>query len=233
MKFGSSVQLKLGAFTAYTSILRSIRCLPSVLQPLFTSKLYQKETKREYSTKTWSPRASSTQKYSVEAVLPDAGVLIYRWPTMKHFRFISKVKVYQVGFMVTLLPLTAHWHAMGALTAKEFVLGGVALVGTGAVLAILSHYFRKLAGEIRYNLCTNTLRVSTLTFWGNRRDLDFPADKVVMFVESQTRMGSAFQQLEIMGRGETFLWSLRYGRVLDLELLCRALKITDTDLSHF
>lgn len=169
----------------------------------------------------------------MEAALPDSGVLIYRWPTMKHFRFISKAKIYQVGFLVALLPLTAHWYTMGMLTAKEFACGGVAIVGTGAVLVILSYYFRKLAGELRYNMCTDTLCVSTLTFWGNKRDVDFPTDRVVIFVESQTHMGSPFQQLEIMGHDETFLWSLRYGRVLNLDLLCRALKITDNDLSHF
>ena len=152
---------------------------------------------------------------------------------MKHFRFVSKVKVYQVGFMAALFPLTVHWHSTGIITAEEFAYGGVALVGTGAVLAIVSYYFRKLAGEMRYDPNTDTVSISTLTFWGNRRNLVFPADRVVMFVESQTHMGGAFQQLEIVGHKETFLWSLRYGRVVDLELLCKALKITDTDLSHF
>lgn len=152
---------------------------------------------------------------------------------MKHFRFISKLKVYQVTFMAALLPLTAHWYAVGTATAKEFAFGGVAILGTGAVLAIVSYYFRRLAGEMRYSPGKDTLRISTLTFWGNRRELVFPVDRVVLFVESQTHMGRAFQQLEIIGHDEIFLWSIRYGRVLNLDLLCRALKITDIDLSHF
>lgn len=152
---------------------------------------------------------------------------------MKQFRFISKVKVYQVTLMAALLPLTAHWYAVGTITAKEFAFGGVALVGTGAVLAVVSYYFSKLAGEMRYDTRKDTLRISTLTFWGNRRDLEFPAFSVVTFVESQAHMGGTFQQLEVRGHDETFLWSIRYGRVLNLDLLCRALKITDTDLSHF
>jgi hypothetical protein len=146
---------------------------------------------------------------------------------------VSKIKIYQVGFMVALVPFTIHWHNTGVLTTKDFLCGGVALAGTGAVLTILSYYFCKLVGEMRYNQRMNNLRVSTLTFWGNRRDLDLPADRVVMFVESQTHMGGTFQQLEFFGHPETFFWSLRYGRVLNLELLRKVLKISDTDLTHF
>lgn len=152
---------------------------------------------------------------------------------MKHFRFISKVKVYQVSLMLVLLPLTAHWYTLGSLTGKAFLCGGVSLVGASAVLGIVSHYFSKLVGEMWYSARTDTLRICTLTFWGNRKEAEFPTDSVVTFVESQRHMGGAFQQLEVKGHGETLLWSLRYGRVLDLDLVCKVLKITDIDLSHF
>lgn len=160
-------------------------------------------------------------------------VTIYRWPTMKHFRFISKFKVYQVSFMLALLPPSLHWYATGALTTWGLACGGVALAGTTSVLMVVSHYFSKLVGEMRFDTRRDVLRISTLTFWGNRREVELPAHKIVMFVESQTRMGGAFQHLEVTGHGETFLWSLRYGRVLDFDLLRKVLKISDTDLSHF
>lgn len=178
-----------------------------------------------------SPAPSGTRSRKPQAD-PDT-VLFYRWPTMRHFRFISKFKLYQVSLMGALVPPALYWYSVDKLTTGGLVCGGVALVGTSAVLGVVSYYFSRLAGEMRYNAKENSLRLSTLTFWGNRKEVELPADGVVTFVESQTRMGGAFQRLEVKGRGEVWLWSMRYGRVLDLEVLCRVLKITDTDLSHF
>ena len=72
--------------------------------------------------------------------------------------------------MLALLPLTAHWYALGTLSTEAFAYGGVALVGTGGVLMVVSHYFSKLAGEMRYDAQRDSLRVSTLTFWGRRKE---------------------------------------------------------------
>lgn len=135
--------------------------------------------------------------------------------------------------MLALTPPVIHWYSMDKLTTAALAYGGVALLGTSAVLAIVSYYFSKFAGEMSYNTRTNTLKIAALTFWGSRKDMEFPAERVVAFVEAQTRMGGVFQRLEVRGCEEVYLWSLQYGRVLDFELLRKVLKITDTDLSHF
>lgn len=161
------------------------------------------------------------------------GVVLYKWPTMKHFRFISKFKIYQVSLMLLLFPPAAYWYSLEKLSGQALGFGGVALLGTTAALAVISHYFSRIAGELSYDPLSETLRISTLTFMGNRRETVFLVDDVVSFVESQTRMGGAIQRLEVKGQQGVFLWSLRYGRVLDLNLLCKVLKIADIDLSHF
>lgn len=134
--------------------------------------------------------------------------------------------------MLALIPPVVHWYSVDKLTTAALVGGGVALTGTSAVLGVLSYYFSKVAGEMRYSAKNNTLRVSTLTFWGNRSEAEFSVDRVVTFVESQTHMGGAIQRLEVRGHGTVYLWSLKYGRVLDYNLLCRVLKIADTDLGY-
>ena len=160
-------------------------------------------------------------------------MLIYRWPTMRHFRFISKFKVYQVSLMLALLPPVVHWYSVDKLSATALGYGGVALMGTASVLAIVSHYFSKLVGELHFDPRHEKVRISTLTFWGNRREEEFPADDIVMFVESQTRMGGAFQKLEFRGHKKVYMWSIQYGRVLNLDCLRKVLRISDIDLSHF
>ena len=160
-------------------------------------------------------------------------VLFYRWPTMRHFRLISKIKIYQVSLMFALVPPALYWYGVDEITTGALMGGGVALTGTSAILGILSYYFSRVAGEMRYNPRSDTLRISTLSFWGNRKESKFPAAGVVNFADSQTRTGGAFQRLEVEGHQTVFLWSLKYGRVLDFELLCKVLKVSKEDFSYF
>lgn len=101
------------------------------------------------------------------------------------------------------------------------------------VLVLMSHYFTRVVGEMKYDPSNQVLCVSTLTFWGGRRERNIPVENIVTFVESQHRMGGAIQRFEVEGTKEILLWSLQFGRVKNLELLCFALKITGTDLGYF
>ena len=152
-------------------------------------------------------------------------ILLYRWPTMKHFRFISRLKVYQVSAMLLMLPPMAYMYLSGDITGRSLAYATVAAVGTTAVLLILSYYFRRVVGEMAYVSSTNHIRVSTLTFVGGRRDLYFKADDIIPFADAQLRQGRAIKRLEVKGHPEVFLYSLKYGRILDNELLHKYLQI--------
>ncbi len=164
------------------------------------------------------PPQSSTQNSSENIVL-------YRWPTMKHFRFISRLKVYQVSAMLLLLSPMSYMYLNGDITGKSMSYASVAALGTTAVLLILSYYFRRVIGEMAYISSTNNLRVSTLTFFGGRRELNFKIKDIVPFTDSQLRVGGTIQRLEVKDHPEVFLYSLKYGRILNTELLRKYLQI--------
>ena len=151
-------------------------------------------------------------------------VVFYRWPTMRHFRYISRFKVYQVSTMLLLLVPVSRWFASGELGLKQFALAWTAAAGTTAVLAVLSVAFSRVAGEMSYLPRSDCLCVSTLTFMGNRRQLEFPLRTVVPFADSQTS-GSALQRLEVEGSRTVLVYSLRHGHILDSELMNKALKM--------
>jgi hypothetical protein len=83
------------------------------------------------------------------------------------------VKVLQLGGGVAVLLPAASALSSGALpTAAE---GGVlaAIVGgTVAVGSTLSWYCQRLVGELTWRPETRSLRISTLTMWGERKDDD-------------------------------------------------------------
>ena len=129
--------------------------------------------------------------------------------------------------MLLLLPPMSYMYIHGDVTAKLMTYASLAAVGTTGVLLLVSHYLRKVIGEMAYvkSCDQDQLRLSTLTFFGGRRDLNFDLKDVVPFADSQVRMGGAIQRLEVNNHPEIFLYSLKYGRVLNFDLLQKCLKI--------
>ncbi len=140
---------------------------------------------------------------------------------MRHLRFISRFKVYQVSAIALLLPPVTHWYIQGDVGGGALVGAWLAAMGTTAVFGILSNYFRQFVGEMSLIPSSRSFRVSTLTFMGGRRDLVFAVEDVVPFADSQTgeRGRRAFQRLEVVGHREVFLYSLKYGSVLDTTIM--------------
>ena len=161
---------------------------------------------------------------SAPSALSDT-VVLYRWPTMRHFSFISRLKVYQVTIMLLLLPPMGYMYLHGDITTKTMSYATVATLGTTGVLFILSHYFRRVVGEMTFVQSSNQLRLSTLTFAGRRRNLKFDVEDIIPFLDSQLRMGGAIQRLELRNHSEVFLYSLKYGHILDFALLQKLLKL--------
>lgn len=170
---------------------------------------------------------SSHTQHATSDVNPINGgkILLYKWPTMRQFRFISRLKLYQVTTMLFLLPPVAYWYHLGEISTKGLINASVAALGTAGVLAIISHYFRRVIGEMVYCPQNSNIKLSTLTFMGGRRDLWFSVDRVVPFLDCQKRMGGSIQWLEVKGHPEVFLYSLRYGHVMNSDLMFHMLGI--------
>lgn len=113
---------------------------------------------------------------------------------------------------------------MGVISGQTLIWASVSALGTTGVLSILSYYFTRVAGEM--SLVGDQLQVSTLTFMGGRRELLYPASRVVPFADSNY-VGGAVQRLEVVGEGTYFLYSLRYGRIVDDCVLEKVLGLTN------
>ena len=187
-----------------------------------------------HSTDTGSKHSESSKKSidgRIQSAVADVTeqVVFYRWPTMRHFRFISRFKVYQVSTMLFLLMPMGYWYHMGGISGQTLTYATISALGTTGVLAVLSYYFTRVAGEMAYIPSQSAVQISTLTFMGFRRDLLFPVKNVVPFADTQSGVGGAIQRLEIVGHCDVFLYSLRYGRVLDESLLTEVLGIRTRD----
>ena len=155
---------------------------------------------------------------------------IYRWPLIRHFRFIARLKTYQTAAMTLSLPPLTYLYKMGSVTNDSVFRAGLAAGGAVAVLSILSYGFSKIVGELKYNCRTEVLLVSYLSFIGNKKTIEVNVDQVVPFDDiyqhgSQNRIMLKLR-LECGGKNSTFYYSYKYGEIVNSEMFKRILSIT-------
>ena len=150
---------------------------------------------------------------------------IYRWPLIRHFRFIARLKTYQTGVMILSLPPLTYLYKMGDVTDKSVICGCLAAGGAVTILSILSYGFSKIVGQIKYNQQSEMLQVSYLSFFGNKRTIEVKVEEMVPFDDlHQYGRRNAMQKLEF-GK-YSFYYSLKYGSIIDSESFKRVLSIT-------
>lgn len=142
-------------------------------------------------------------------------IMFYRWPTIKHFRLLSRGKLYQVVLMAFFLPPATISYQQGTLPGSTLTAAYVAAGGTFTVLLSLSHLFTRVIGEMAYLPDTHQVCMSTLTFLGDRRDILVDPTHILPLGGR-----GLMQRLEIVGHG-IFVYSVRYGQVLNAELMAR------------
>ncbi|XP_028913774.1 transmembrane protein 186 [Ornithorhynchus anatinus] len=140
---------------------------------------------------------------------------IYRFPGIRLCGSLSRLKVLQTALTVLALPPGVYLYARGLLPPQALaLLGG----GAGFALAMLcwiSFFLRRLVGFMYVNEAGTVLRVAHLNFWGRRRDTLCPVASVVPLSEGSDRPRDLFVRLRRYDGGQTFYFTLRFGRVLD------------------
>ena len=146
--------------------------------------------------------------------------VIYKWPLIRHFRFIARLKTYQAGVMLISLPPLSYLHNSGVVTSVSLVHGCVAAGGAVMVLSVLSYAFSKIVGEIRYSETKKMLQVSHLSFFGNKSTILVNVEDIVPFDDLHH---GKLQRLEF--GNYLFYYSLKHGIVIDSEMLNKVLAV--------
>ena len=104
---------------------------------------------------------------------------IYRFPKIVLIRALSRLKIFQTGFTVSLIP--AMWYAyVERFVELDSVVNGLGLSSFAMfMLYVMSGYFRRIIGLICVSEDEQILRVSHLTFWGKRYDLYINTNNIV------------------------------------------------------
>ena len=146
---------------------------------------------------------------------------IYMFRYIVHLRVLSRLKIYQTLLTVGAIPPGVYLHSAGALSTPglaTFV--GIASVAT-AMLYVMSTFFRHIVGIISVNQTEDVVRISHLSFWGKRRDVQFNLSDIVPLSDMSVRPDDIYQVIQFYEKPLRFYWFLRHGKNTDAEAVQR------------
>ncbi|KAJ7568000.1 hypothetical protein O6H91_01G015100 [Diphasiastrum complanatum] len=159
-------------------------------------------------------------------------IVLYRGRWMQPFRLIVRLKLFQLGGIAAFVIPLAEYSQQGSLSLGTLAAALAVIGGAGGASTALWYYSRRYVGELAllppYPSC---IQISVLDFWGNREDLQYdlsqitPPLKDFSSAELERFAYQAFIPLDVIG-GRQFILSLRYGILLDKDLLFALLRGT-------
>lgn len=146
---------------------------------------------------------------------------IYRFPQIVMIRALSRLKVFQTGFTVALVP--AMWFAfVERMVELDSVVNGVGLsVLAMLMLYAMSNYFRRFIGIICLSEDQKTVRISHLTFWGKRFDTYVQLQNIIPFSDTPENINDALVKLKFYDSPDYLYLTLRYGRIVNEDLFVK------------
>ena len=154
-------------------------------------------------------------KYGTSSSLnPKEDQVLYRFKWTKHLRFISRVKIFHVAVVTSLIWPMSYWYFNGVITLAHLSYAITGAAGTTAGLVVLSYFIRRVVGEVSFDESTQQVTISSLTFWGNRVNRTFPLANLVPLSDSGINLKNSFHRLEVNGFTNVYLINLRHCKIL-------------------
>ncbi|XP_056389700.1 transmembrane protein 186 [Hyla sarda] len=143
--------------------------------------------------------------------------LIYKFPAIRYCRAVSRLKLVQTTLSMLILPPVYYYYFQGQITQFAVVYSTGAAVFAGIMLYGLSHYLRRIIGMLYVDDDLRTVKVSYLTFWGNRKNIFVPIDDVKQLSETGDGKHEILRQFARYSKPDVLYFTTRYGFVLDRE----------------
>ncbi|CAH6786779.1 transmembrane protein 186 [Phodopus roborovskii] len=168
-------------------------------------------------SKRWVASKSPTSQKKPPGTEMEKFHTIYRFRAIRRFGFLSRLKLAQTVVTVAALPPGLFWYSQGLVTLNSlYIMCGISCF-TLAMLCWMSYFFRRLVGFMYVNESGTMLRVSHLSFWGQRQDTYCAVSDIIPLSESKEHAQDLLVRIQQYSGKQTFYVTLRYGRILDRE----------------
>lgn len=143
--------------------------------------------------------------------------VFYRLPSILWMRLLSRLKLYQTGLTVIILPPLTFMYIAGSIPVEvlAYCLGVTGFAGT--MLYVMTFYLRRLIGLMSLSDCGRIVRLSHLTFWGRRNDVYVPLENIIPLSDLSEKPSDAYIRLRRYDTKDFLYFTLRWGHVADAE----------------
>ncbi|XP_069590100.1 transmembrane protein 186 isoform X1 [Ranitomeya imitator] len=143
--------------------------------------------------------------------------LIYKFPGIRYCRVVSRMKLLQTTLTILVLPPVYYFYLQGQLSQFAAVYCTGVTLFAGFMLYGMSYYLRRIIGMLYVDEDLKTVKVSYMTFWGNRRNILVPINDVKQLSETGDNKGEILRQFARYSDPHILYFTTRYGLVLDRE----------------
>ncbi|KAF7491137.1 Transmembrane protein [Sarcoptes scabiei] len=158
------------------------------------------------------------KKYSISSSSNDWET-IYRFPYIVPCRIFAKVKFYMTVIVIGVFPIFYALQTDIFMQNMMKIIGG-SFFSLGAMY-LFGNIFRRLIGSIYVSKSNPELiRISHLTFFGNRSELLIPRHDVLMLSDSNPDLRShlwAIKSLNKNSKATLFMFNIKFGGVMNRE----------------
>ena len=166
---------------------------------------------------TLQPKASLHQNALKKEEGRQSWLILYKLPSIRYLRFVSRFKIYQIMFMSALCCPLYFQYTEGLISKQLFCAAVGGSLGTSIVFLVFSYFVTRVIGELAVNTEENLIEISRLTFNGGRTKDTYSLDCVVPFSDNHdvSHLNKGFfQKLYIEendGSEHCYLFSTKFG----------------------
>lgn len=168
-------------------------------------------------------RHNSTEIPPSKELQSSSKEVLYRYKWIKQLRFISRVKILHVLVVSGLTGPMCVWYSNGIVNGSVLFTTIFAASATTAGLFALSFFFRRVIGELSYDKTNDEVIISSLTFWGNRRNIVLPITTLMPMSDRGFNDKNLFHRVERYGDDFVHLLNLRHGKIYNYDKLLEVL----------
>lgn len=157
--------------------------------------------------------------------------VIFKFPYIVHMRALSRLKIFQTGITVVIIPAIGYLTLAGSVSSEVFTYSfGIAMLA-GVMLYVMSSFFRRMIGLISTNQDSTIVKISHMNFWGQRVNILVPTESIVPFSEYESNPGDIFVKFLRYDTDTHLYMSLKFGGIIDKEKFSNVFGVKTLSLS--
>ncbi len=140
---------------------------------------------------------------------------IYWFPFIGHARTFCRLKLLQTMISCTIVPTTYLLYGLGLVSIETCNYYTIVSIFAMVMMYVFGNLFRRLVGRAYISDDESLVRLSRLTFFGNRVDEDIEVKDIVPLKMSNLNLKDWYCRIERFSTNEVFFMSLKFGGILN------------------